>query len=91
MMKPVDFCTFSVGMEPATPMYVNCHKEIVLYFEQKWFSAVVLFICTLQNVMETILNKVLVNFSTTIRSMICEFRGSVKVLKDHLGVHQNFF
>ena len=51
-------------------MYVNCHKEIVLYFEQKWFGAVVLFICPLQNVMETILNKVLVNLSTTIRSMI---------------------
>ena len=53
-----------------SPMYVNCHKDIVMYFEQKWFGAVVLFICTLQNIMETILNKVLVNLSTTIRSMI---------------------
>ena len=78
-------------------MYVDCHKEIVLYFEQKWFGSVVLFVCTLQNVMETILNKVLVNLSTTISSMILHKYVSLGAVwkcgsvEDHLCVHQAFF
>ena len=42
-----------------TPTCVDCHKKIVLYFQQSCLGAVVLFICPLQNFMEPIPNKML--------------------------------
>ena len=42
-----------------TPTCVDCHKKIVLYFQQSCLGAVVLFICPLQNLMEPIPNKML--------------------------------
>ena len=49
----------STRIRTATAICVDCCKEIILFFEQSCFSAVFLFICTMQNFLEPILNKVL--------------------------------